>query len=324
MLSAPRIPSALASRFAWAVILGGGIGWLAAVPGLGQDRPAVLTDQASAVVKLGERPLIRYQFAQNPAKPYVAELCSPAGVNLLRDSPIDHKHHHGLMFAVAVDGVDFWAESEGCGQQRHRGGQQPQLLTHEGQDWVVGTQQLDWVGPGAQKVLVHETRTIAVGLVAEAKATVLVWVSRLELPPGKDSATLSGSPYFGLGMRFVQSMDTGGAFQNADGKTGVQGTNNARSAWCAYTAQAGGKPVTVAMFDSPKNPRHPATWFTMDQPFAYMSATLGLSQQPLKLQSGERLVLGYAVAVWDGRVDKAQIDALYKRLLKWAGADAKP
>ena len=43
-------------------------------------------------------------------KPYADQLFSPAGVQVLRDSPLDHKHHHGLMYALAVDGVNFWEE----------------------------------------------------------------------------------------------------------------------------------------------------------------------------------------------------------------------
>jgi hypothetical protein len=117
-------------------------------------------------------------------------------------------------------------------------------------------------------------------------------------------------------VRFVQSMDKGGSFLNADGKTGVKETNAARSAWCAYSASAEGKPVTVTMFDFAANPRHPATWFTMDQGFAYMAATLNLSKEPLKIDAGKPLTLRYAVAVFDGKVEKPAIDAMYERLVK--------
>ncbi len=44
-------------------------------------------------------------------KPYVDQLLSPAGVQVLRDSPSDHKHHHGLMYALEVDKVNFWEEN---------------------------------------------------------------------------------------------------------------------------------------------------------------------------------------------------------------------
>ena len=93
-------------------------------------------------------------------------------------------------------------------------------------------------------------------------ATLLTWQSEFEVPQGKDFATLTGSPYFGLGMRFIKSMDTDGRFYNADGKIAVEGTNGKQAIWCAYTAKADGKPVTVAMFSHPVNERHPATWFT--------------------------------------------------------------
>jgi hypothetical protein len=285
----------------------------------GEDSLRVEADGSRVVVKLGDKPLAAYQYVENPAKPYFAELYSPGGVNVLRDSPVDHKHHHGLMFAVAVDGVNFWEEADKSGRQKHREGSEPQVIERDGQSFVLATQKLDWVGPD-DKLLLREDRTMVVGQVGKPAATIVGGLCILETPPGKDSVTLTGSPYFGLGMRFVQSMDKGGTFLNADGKTGVKGTNEARSAWCAYSASANGKPVTVAMFDlpGPGNPRRPATWFTMDQGFAYMAATLNLAKEPLKIEAAKPLVLRYAVAVWDGKVEKAAIDGLYDRLVKLA------
>jgi hypothetical protein len=283
----------------------------------GEDALHVEADGSRVVVKLGDKPLAAYQYVENPAKPYLAELYSPSGVSVLRDSPVDHKHHHGLMFAVAVDGVNFWEEANKFGRQKHREGSEPQVIERDGQSFVLATQKLDWVGPD-DKLLLREQRTMVVGQLTKPAATLVGGLCVLETPPGKDSVTLTGSPYFGLGMRFVQSMDKGGTLLNADGKTGVKGTNEARSAWCAYSASAEGKPVTVAMFAFPGNPRHPTTWFTMDQGFAYMAATLNLAKEPLKIEAGKPLVLRYAVAVWDGKVEKAAIDGLYERLVKLA------
>ncbi|MFH1923662.1 MAG: DUF6807 family protein, partial [Planctomycetota bacterium] len=128
---------------------------------------------------------------------------------------------------------------------------------------------------------------------------------------------LSATTYFGQGNRLVHSMDKGGRLQNADGNHAEERTNNARSAWCAYSAAADGKPVTVAMFDCPANPRYPATWFTMDSAFAYLAATLNLSKEPLVIESGEPLELRYAVALWDGHVDSERIEKLYRQLGAW-------
>ena len=154
------------------------------------------------------------------------------------------------------------------------------------------------------------------------EATVLTWESRLTCPMSKESIVLSGSHYHGLGMRFVRSMDASGEFRNPDNKPGIvfRGEERlVRSRWCAYTAQADGKTVTVAMFDHPENVRHPATWFMMAKPFAYLSATLRLHEEPLKLLRGESLTLRYGVALWDGRPENEQIEALYQEWVKAEG-----
>jgi len=148
----------------------------------------------------------------------------------------------------------------------------------------------------------------------EFRTTLLNWKSTLAVPSGKESVTLTGSHYFGLGMRFLESMDVGGQFHNAEGKTGdiVRGDERlVRARWCSYTAGANGKPVTIAMFGHPDNLRHPTQWFTMTKPFAYLSATLNLHREPLKLTSDKPLVLRYAVAVWDNQVENEQIENLY-------------
>jgi hypothetical protein len=270
----------------------------------------------AVVVKSATGTVAVYQAVENPAKPYVAVLCSPSGVNVLRDSPADHKHHHGLMFAVAANGIDFWSETSQCGRQIDRGGPLDEITAQQGLGAVIGPRRIDWVGPGDGKPVLHETRRIAVQpATPEATFTLLIWESELRTA-APQPVTLTGSPYFGLGMRFVASMDAGGVFVNADGKTGVSGTNNARSAWCAYSASADGKPVTVAMFDAPANPRHPATWFTMDQGFAYLSATLDLSRQRLVVEPGKPLKLRYGVAVWDGKVAPQSIAAAYREFVE--------
>ncbi len=277
-------------------------------------------DAARIAVRIDGAPAMVYQGSAYPKKPYVAELFSPAGVNILRDSPVDHKHHHSLMFAVAVDGVNFWAESDPCGTQEPQALPTVKTVQADGVAWQVLSQGVVWRDP-AGKPMVEEKRSVAVARTGQPLATLLCWQSVLALPEGKPSAMLSGSPYFGLGMRWVQSMDAGGRFFNADGQTGVEGTNNARSAWCAYTAAAAGKAVTVAVFDWPRNARHPATWFTMASGFAYMSATLNLSKEPLELSRSRPLELRYGVAVWDGQVEPGVVENLYRRWVVMAGQE---
>ncbi len=286
----------------------------------GARNPLRITADATRVtVHAGDRPLLQYRYAEVPYKPYVERFPSPGGVSILRDSPHDHKHHHALMFAVAVDGINFWEEQEASGRQAHRALTDVRIDAQNGLHRAGFTEHIDWVSPRDDKVVLQEQRMIEVYQGTDLEASLMTWRGRFTLPAGKASAAITGSRYFGLGVRFVQSMDTGGAFVNANGKTGVDGTNEARSAWCAYTAQADGKRVTVAMFDHPVNIRHPATWFTMETPFAYLAGTLELAKQPLTVAPGKPLELRYGVAVWDGTAGPSQIEKLYRR---WVGLPA--
>jgi hypothetical protein len=304
---------------------------------LAAESPQVVVDSNSITLHMDGRPVGRYRYSEVPFKPYLQELRTPSGINILRDSPFDHKHHHALMFAVAVEGVNFWEEKEGHGRQQHAGINGTFVGELGGTACAAFTERLAWMN--GNQVLLTETRTIRLMRDPVGKATLLSWTAALqpwELGPRPSSArlasvTLSGANYFGLGMRFLTSMDKSGRFINAEGGEGVPGTNDKRSRWCAYSAEAEGKPVTVAIFDHPGNVRHPATWFTMLEPFSYLCVTLGLHHEPLKLSNTatkppqprggppqEPVVvpprpLIYGVGLWDGRVEAEEIERLYQQ-----------
>ena len=282
--------------------------------GFANEPMRITIDANSVSIGEGQHSLFCYRYEDVPFKPYVQKLFTPSGINVLRDAPHDHLHHHALMYAVAVDGVNFWEEQTEPGRELHKcfDGMR---IDKDGDKSLAGfSEQIDWINPSSRELLLKECRTINVKSMDDVKVTLLSWQSSLVVPPGKKSMTLSGSHYFGLGMRFLESMDQGGQFLNAADATGevVRGTERiTRADWCAYTAEADGRPVTVAMFGHPENLRNPTYWFTMTAPFAYLAATLNLYREPLIVISDKPLVLRYAVAVWDGRIDKSKIDRVY-------------
>ena len=149
-----------------------------------------------------------------------------------------------------------------------------------GRNQVVINQTINWVNTQSE-VLAVESREITAHLGAIESASLLTWATTLTPTEAKPEVELWGRHYFGLGMRFVESMDTGATFVTPSHEAGttVRGSEKlTRATWCAVHGKADGKPVTIAMFDAPDNPRHPATWFTMNVPFAYLSATLDLDQ----------------------------------------------
>jgi len=184
---------------------------------------------------------------------------------------------------------------------------------------LVTQRRTDWA---TKFRLAQETRVVALHHGAVPGVSLLTWDSGFEPAEGRDSVKLWGRNYFGLGVRFVTSMDKVGAFVYPTVDTGesVRDTEKAasRADWCAYTAPVDNKPVTVAMFDHPENARHPATWFTMTTPFAYLSATLNLAKEPITLTAGKSLRLRYGVALWDGKIAADQIGHAYQT---WMGVN---
>ena len=259
------------------------------------------------IIIIGGQPVMRYAFGEVPFKPYVQELRSPAGVQVLRDAPADHLHHHALMLG---SGWTVWIS----GRRRRDAASRctdPISIMADGRTGEMGrlVEKLDWMGPGG--VL------LAGGAIDRGDhpggATVLTWRSRLTRPEGMAAAKLTGSHYFGLGMRFAESMDTVARFVYVNEVEGpvVRGDERLTPGrWCAVQGQVGGKDVAIAMFDSPANPR-PVAWFTMREPFTYLSATMRLHETPMELKAGEPMNLRYGVAVWDGTVGPQEIARVY-------------
>jgi len=291
------------------------------------ENPLRVTVEAERITVLaGEQPILTYRYSQVPYKPYIQRLSTPAGINILRDAPHDHLHHHGVMFALMVDGVDFWGEvnTPKPGLEVHRDLMDVQVDSRSGMNRAIFSELLDWTTSTDPKTLLQEWRSITAYQAKDLAASLLTWESELSLPAGKQSAEITGRSYFGLGMRFIQSMDIKGQFVNAERKTGVDGTNGKQSKWCAYTADADGRTVTVAMFDHPDNMRHPACWFTMLDPFSYLSATLDVHHKAITLTRSKTLKLRYGLALWDGKVEPEQIEELYGRWISLTAAATRP
>lgn len=283
------------------------VGVLAAVVscggGFAADPPGDL------VLPGGGAPALAYVHRAVPYKPYVKHLYSPAGVDVLLDAPPDHLHHHGLMFALRVDGTGFWEERAGAaGTQR--------TVSARAEGGRIESD-LEWLAPDGTNVLVRERRAIRL-LTAPAGMTVtaIEWGSEMTLPAGRSAAAqIAGNHYYGLGLRFAPPMNEATEFRFAEGAAkldepyGNDETLTRSSPWCAARGAIGGRPVTVAVLDHPRNPR-PVTWFTMTRPFAYVAATLHYNREPLALDPGRPLVLRYAVAVWDGAADDAQVQSM--------------
>jgi hypothetical protein len=281
---------------------------------------AVQADQGTATVTENGQPVMAYRFDDVASKPYVQMLAAPSGQNILRDSPADHVHHHGLMLGLTIDGVVFWEERGAFGIQKHMGFRRLESTSRNALGQVVIEEDLDWLTADGRRLL-DEARTITLQSHQKGQPRLLTW--RSDLTPGPqagESATITGRRYFGLGVRFIREMDAKSGYHfNAAGGRGRAETDEHRAAWSAYTAPTGPETwATFAMFDDPQNPRHPADWFAMGegQHFAYLTATMAVDEEPIELPRGETLRLRYGVAVFDGQATPEQVEAAYQA---WKG-----
>jgi hypothetical protein len=304
---------------------------LALFTGLPMARPYMQIQQIDdqLLIHYQATPFLVYQFKNVPYKPYIKELYTPAGYNILLDAPHDHLHHHGLMYAVSINGVSYWEETEAAGMQLHEGIDMTEIL--DGKDpqniktiLACFTEKLTWAPLGnvgdakkpslGEVAVCTENRRILTWFHEKQNANILVFKTSLDVPVDGDSITISGAHYYGLGMRFAPSMDNVGVFINAENSPGVVFRGEERLAeadWCAYIVEKSDHPVTVAML-APLNSK--TTWFTMPTPFAYLSATLRYHENTIEIKPGSRHALTYAVAVWDGVQSAEQIQSLYKEI----------
>ena len=198
-----------------------------------KERLQVQVAATEITLTQGDRTVLHYRYTDVPFKPYVRALYSPNGLNVVLDAPPDHLHHHGLMFAVAVNDVHFWAEDAHAGKQMHTN-----KSVDVRDDLAAFSALLPWHIDS--KVLVREYRRITLlRTPPDLGANLITWWS--SLTPDTE-ATLTGHHYYGLGMRFAAGMDRAGTFINTAGAEGevFRGDERLTQAnWCAYTAEHG-------------------------------------------------------------------------------------
>jgi len=268
------------------------------------------------------RKLLAYAFATNQFKPYVRELRSLRGDDVIRDAPTDHLHHHGLMYAIRVNGVNFWEEHDQPGHQRHI-----QLLAHgtsrsaSGLPQASFTELIHWVPDGEHTradttpvAFLVERRTLTL-IVDEAKEEVaLAWHAEFEVGTRTNCVTLHGSDYNGLGLRLPATWDHVARHENSENAPypagGKPGAVPAR--WGAVSHRKDRRTIQVALFASPHSHAGTNSFFAMTEPFTYLSATQGLDKAPLEYRAGDRFSLEHLVLVYSTARTAAQLETLYR------------
>ncbi|MBL9203081.1 MAG: PmoA family protein [Opitutaceae bacterium] len=223
--------------------------------------------------------LLRYVYAPaTPAnespRPYAHPVRSLAGDVLTNFRPNDHPWHHALSVTLtSVDGVNFW------GGPSHRAADGYQWRDDQGaqvhREWLTLSagkleQRLDWIGPRAGRVLLHEQRTLAAALVPGGWS--LRWTSELRNATGRDLELgnyhalggLAGSHYTGLQFRGARDLldehgDTAIGIRAEGGLAGEAAVHGAAARWMEWLCQHDGTlRRTRIRFEHPAGP---LPWF---------------------------------------------------------------
>ena len=302
-------------------------------------------------VLVGGKPFTSYIWPTTQKKPVLFPLISANGTVVTRGYPleprpgerVDHPHHAGLWFNYGdVNGLDFWNNSDAI-----RPAQAPKMgsIVHQsvksaksgaGEGTLEVTSQ--WVNSESKALLREDTRfvfrakdgvrsidrittltaldtTVVLGDNKEGMIAIRV-ARQLEHP------SLTPEKFTDAAGRVtdVARLDTAGVhgrYISSEGKEGdeVWGT---RSKWTMLTGDVNGAPVSVAIFDHPKNHGYPTYWHARGyglfsaNPLGHKAMTNGKAEATShKLDPKASLTFRHEVLILDGKVTPAEMETHY-------------
>ena len=286
-------------------------------------------DSAAGVVKVlvDYKPFTELHYRKF-AKPVLFPIIGPTGAGMTRQWPIldaapgeekDHPHHKGMSFTHgAVNGVDFWAESDKTGKIVVTG---TPKLTNAGDRAEVATSEA-WKATDGKTVCTSSTK-IVFGLDGEDRYidySITIKASEGDVTLGDTKeGTMAIRSHPALNLK--GKVAAGHAVNSEGQKDGDIWGKHAR--WVDYSGPVDGKVTGIACFDHPDNLRHPTTWHARDygliaaNPFGlhdFEKKPAGAGDH--KISKGDSLTLKYRWLFHSGDTAAAKIEDRWK---KWAG-----
>ena len=303
--------------------------------------PAILAGEESVELRrqgdqidilIGGRPFAIYSFDPAVAKPYLFPLRSAQGTVVTRGFPMvtdisgedhDEPHQRAMYFAHGdINGFDFWGEAAFPRWSRHSratfgrtvfrkldeirgrtesGTLQAQfdLLTSNGKAIAEETQAFTFRGDS-------DSRTIDCEVTIRAGNT-----------PVKMGDTKEGT----FAIRVVKALESPpGHMMNSNGAADEKTIWGKRADWVDYSGTVEGEDLGIAVFDNPRNFRHPTYWHARHygllaaNPFGVREFTHDRHQDgSYTIPAGGVLVLRYRVFVHHGDYRQARVTEAYSR-----------
>lgn len=224
-------------------------------------------------VEINGKLFTEYFFKDTP-RPYLYPIVGPGDLPMTRNWPMkdtpgeakDHKHHRSLWFAHgSMNGNDFWSEDKNFGKTVH----DRFIEVKSGKDFGVIRSQNKWLTADGKQVCTDE-RTVRI-YNRPANERVLDFEITLHASDGE--LTLGDTKEGTMALRLAETMRLAPNKDNVGKPTGhIVNSEGVRDGetwgkpakWCDYFGPVEGKTLGVAIFDHPKNPRHPTWWHVRD------------------------------------------------------------
>lgn len=316
-----------------------GIAWIACIA------PAVLSAASVELrrvedqiqVAIDGKPFTTYYFSPVTAKPYLMPLRTPSGVVISRDFPIGNDisganprrssfepHQRPLFFGHGdVDGLDFWQEPVFDRYFTDHGRQAYGHMAVKAVDESV--QKLDAATVKArftlldpsQRPIGEETQTFTFRGDDRTRIIDCEFILHATAGPLVMGDTKEGT----FGIRLSPELSAPNDHMlNSLGSRGERAIWGKAADWIDYSGSAGGRPVGIAVFDSPNSFHHPTTWHARAygllaaNPFGIREFTRDKNQDGSRtVPEGESLRFRYRVVIYDGEFTFEQLSDLYRQ-----------
>ncbi len=216
----------------------------------------------------GALPLARYLTGADvppvhSPRPYLHPVHTPGGTSLTDVSPVDHRHHYGMSFAVpVVNGTSYWGgrtflRDEGPTLLPNHGRQVPTSRRAAGRSLL---EELTWLDENGRPVL-REERTLDAAPWPDAVAWSLRWRSVLHADHGPlsiESPATNGRPQAGYGGLFWRLAPADTTSVLGDGLAGEAAVHGSRSPWLAFVQRRELSTTTLLLAQPPAQVR---PWF---------------------------------------------------------------
>ncbi len=295
------------------------------LPGLGQVDVVQKPDRIS--VSVNGEPFTEFFIAgEDVAKPYFHPLRAASGTIVSRQYPMaivegeskDHPHHRGLWFAHGdVNSSDFWSADPSREGDRHGTIELEKVVSVKSGE-ESGSLEAIFVWKASDgKELVRETRRARFHA---SPADLRVMDLEIELE-GIVDAHFGDTKEGTFAIRVADSMNerNSGTLLNARGMTGEKNVWGKRSPYMDYFGEVHGERYGIAVFDHPKNPKHPTYWHV--RAYGLLAANIFGEHDfhndesrdgGMTLAGGDTWTFRYRVVIHHGDAKSAGIDKLYR------------